>query len=250
MKRSTGLVGLLLAGACATSGVSSKPPTQQDTADVPEAMRPGYGNAELHTWWPLTPPETEALRGWNRRGRATRTPCSRWRSPRRAISATPPATRRTSSASTSSSPTVKPTIDGAADEWHRGYELHRAMHRAFFPGEKAELGGYDFYQSRITGIFTGGHYNCLSSARAVHRAGARLRHAGARRRRPDPRVRRDGRAGRQDHRGRDDLGDGLRLDSRRALLQGAGGDVVGPAAGCVRRRWRSTSTARSSSPTG
>ena len=38
------------------------------------------------------------------------------------------------------------------------------MHRTFFPGEKAELGGYDFYQSRITGIFTGGHYNCLSSA--------------------------------------------------------------------------------------
>src|SRR5205809_8015952 len=62
MKRSTALVGLLLAGACATSG-SWKPPSQQDTADVPEVLRPGYGNAELHTWWPLTPPEAAAPRG-------------------------------------------------------------------------------------------------------------------------------------------------------------------------------------------
>ena len=34
----------------------------------------------------------------------------------------------------------------AADEWHRGYELHRAMQRTFFQGGNAELGGYDFYQ--------------------------------------------------------------------------------------------------------
>ena len=59
---------------------------------------------------------------------------------------------------------IKPTIDGAADEWHRGYELHRAMHRAFFAGERTELGGYDVDQARVTGIFAGGHYNCLSSA--------------------------------------------------------------------------------------
>src|SRR3954447_7936301 len=163
MKRSTALVGLLLAGACATSG-SWKPPTQQDTADVPEVLRPGYGNAELHTWWPLTPPEAAALRGLEqaRQGDAhallalaiaasgdQRDPASYAMSQQRVDQFVA---------------TVKPAVDAAADEWHRGYELHRAMHRTFFPGENAELGGYDFYQSRITGIFTGGHYNCLSSA--------------------------------------------------------------------------------------
>ena len=52
----------------------------------------------------------------------------------------------------------------AGDDWHRGYELNRAMHRQFFGGERTELGSYDFNQARVTGIFTTGHYNCLSSA--------------------------------------------------------------------------------------
>jgi hypothetical protein len=26
---------------------------------------------------------------------------------------------------------VRPTIAAAADDWHRGYELHRAMHKRF-----------------------------------------------------------------------------------------------------------------------
>jgi hypothetical protein len=163
MKRSTGLVGLLLAGACATSS-SWKPPTQQDTADVPEVLRPGYGNAELHTWWPLTPPEAAALRGLEqaRQGDAHAL---------LALAIAASGDQRDAATYAGAQQrvdqfvaAVKPTVDGAADEWHRGYELHRAMHRTFFPGEKAELGGYDFYQSRITGIFTGGHYNCLSSA--------------------------------------------------------------------------------------
>jgi hypothetical protein len=52
----------------------------------------------------------------------------------------------------------------AADDWHRGYELNRAMHRDFFNGESTELGGYQFEQARLTGVFTTGRYNCLSSA--------------------------------------------------------------------------------------
>ena len=57
-----------------------------------------------------------------------------------------------------------PTMAAAADDWHRGYELNRAMHRQFFGGERTELGSYDFNQARLTGVFTSGHYNCLSSA--------------------------------------------------------------------------------------
>ncbi len=155
MKRSTGLVGLLLVGACAT-GSTWKPPTQQDSGDVPEVLRPGYGNAELHTWWPLTPPEAAALRGLAeaRQGDAHALLAL-------AIAASGDQREAAGYAGYQQRvdqflASVKPTIDGAADDWHRGYELHRAMHRAFFPGEKAELGGYDFYQSRITGVFTGG----------------------------------------------------------------------------------------------
>jgi hypothetical protein len=163
MKRSTGLVGLLLVGACAT-GSTWKPPTQQDSGDVPEVLRPGYGNAELHTWWPLTPPEAAALRGLAE---------ARQGDPHALLALAIAASGDQRDAASYAGhqqrvdqflASVKPTIDGAADDWHRGYELHRAMHRTFFPGENAELGGYDFYQSRITGIFTGGHYNCLSSA--------------------------------------------------------------------------------------
>ena len=58
---------------------------------------------------------------------------------------------------------VKPTID-AADEWHKGYELHRAMHRVFFNGEKTDLGSYSLDAALLTDIFTTGHYNCISSA--------------------------------------------------------------------------------------
>src|SRR5262249_18008104 len=43
------------------------------------------------------------------------------------------------------------------------YELHRAMHRVFF-NSHGELEGYDFNQARLSGIFGGGRYNCLSSA--------------------------------------------------------------------------------------
>lgn len=58
---------------------------------------------------------------------------------------------------------IRPTIVAAPDQWHRGYELHRAMHRTFFSSGTNELGGYVVDQARVTGIFTGGHYNCLSS---------------------------------------------------------------------------------------
>ena len=154
---------VLLVGACAT-GEAWKPPTQRDSGDVPAVLRAGYGNAELHTWWPLTAPEAAALRGLEqaRQGDAhallalaivasgdQRDPASHAAYQQRVDQFLA---------------TVKPTIDAAADEWHRGYELHRAMHRTFFAGERTELGGYDFYQARLTGIFASGHYNCLSSA--------------------------------------------------------------------------------------
>src|ERR1035437_8464448 len=57
------LTGLALRlAACGPAGVHPwTPPTDHDTKDDPGAVRPGYGNAELHTWYPLTAPEVAAL---------------------------------------------------------------------------------------------------------------------------------------------------------------------------------------------
>ena len=129
-------MGLLLVGACAT-GSDWKPPTQQDSGDVPEVLRPGYGNAELHTWWPLTPPEAAALRGLAeaRQGDAHAL---------LALAIVASGDQRDAASHAGYQQrvdqflaSVKPTIDAAADDWHRGYELHRAMHRTFFAGRDA-----------------------------------------------------------------------------------------------------------------
>jgi len=162
MKRLAGMaVGLF--AACATTE-AWKPPTTRDAGDVPAAVRPGSGNAELHVWSPLTEPEIAALRGLEaaRQGDVHALLAL-------AILASgdhrdPASAERYRQRVDKFLADVKPTIAAAADDWHRGYELHRAMHRLFFSGQGSELGGYDFYQARITGIFEGGHYNCLSSA--------------------------------------------------------------------------------------
>src|SRR5262245_29280265 len=163
MKRSGAWLGLLvlLFGACAT-GDAAKLPSQRDTGDVPAVLRPGYGNTELHTWWPLTMPEAAALRGLEpaRQGdaRALLALAIVASGDRREPADHAAYQQRVDQFLAS----VKPTVEAAADDWHRGYELHRAMHRAFFAGQGAELGGYEFHQARVTGIFTSGHYNCLS----------------------------------------------------------------------------------------
>ncbi|MDB4979904.1 MAG: tetratricopeptide repeat domain protein [Myxococcales bacterium] len=135
-----------------------------DTRDDPAAQRPGYGNAELHTWWPLTPPEVAAIRGVDaaKAGDAHAL---------LALALVSSGDRRDADSHAEFTARVdhfladiKPTIAAAADDWHRGYELNRAMHRVFFAGKRADLGGYELDQGRLTGIFTTSHYNCLSSA--------------------------------------------------------------------------------------
>lgn len=158
------LPGLFLASACATSnGGDFRLPAQERTGDVPSDVRPGFGNPQWHVWWPLTPPEEAALRGLEaaRHGDAHALLAL-------AIAASGDHRDAASYAAFQQRvdqfvAEVRPAIAAARDQWHRGYELHRAMHRAFFKGGTAELGGYAVDQARVTGIFTGGRYNCLSS---------------------------------------------------------------------------------------
>jgi hypothetical protein len=156
-------LGLVPLFACATTS-SWTPPTTLDTRDDPGALRAGYGNEQLHTWWPLTAPEIDAL------GRA---PAARGGDARALLALGLVSSGDHRDASTQAEfaarverflTDVKPTMDAAAADYQRGYELNRAMHRQFFGGERTDLGSYDFNQARLTGIFTSGHYNCLSSA--------------------------------------------------------------------------------------
>jgi len=161
------LLAALALAACSGAGGRGQlgVPSQQRgaSADVPSDVRPGFGNPAFHVWWPMTPPEEAALRGLEaaRRGDARAL---------LALALTASGDRRDAASYAAFQRRVdqfvaelRPTMAAARDEWHRGYELHRAMHRAFFAGGSTELGGYSVDQARVTGIFTGGHYNCLSS---------------------------------------------------------------------------------------
>jgi len=164
LRTSWALLGLLITSACAsTRGGDFRLPSQQRTGDIPGDVRPGFGNAAFHTWWPLTPSEEAALRGLDdaRRGDARAL---------LALAVTASGDRRDAASYAAFQrridqfvAQVRPAMLAARDEWHRGYELHRAMHRLFFAGGAAELGGYAVDQARVTGIFGSGRYNCLSS---------------------------------------------------------------------------------------
>jgi Transglutaminase-like superfamily len=161
--RLVALVAPLLFAACATSSAWT-PPATRDTRDDPASTRPGYGNADLHTWWPLTAPEVAALQGLDRAKQGDAHALLR-------LGLLSSGDHRDAASYAAFEhrvdqfvADVRPTIEGAGDDWHRGYELHRAMHRVFFDGERTELGRYDFNQARLTGVFTKGRYNCLSSA--------------------------------------------------------------------------------------
>jgi hypothetical protein len=156
------LVGSMGGLGCASTIAQS--PAARDRGDVPEQLRPGFGDAERHTWWPLTPPELAALRDVDQ---------ARKGEMHALLSLAILAGGDTRDAASYASyfqrvdrfvAEVKPMMDAAPDDWHRGYELNRAMHRLFFTGPRTELGSYDFYQSRVAGIFKTGRYNCLSSA--------------------------------------------------------------------------------------
>jgi hypothetical protein len=153
----------LLLASCATTSAWT-PPTAHDTRDDPAVVRPGYGNPAIHTWWPLTAPEVAAIEG---------VPAAKAGDPHALFALALAASGDHRDAASQADYTARfdravaeigPTIAAAPDDWHKGYELNRAMHRIFFGGERTELGSYDFNQARVTGIFETGHYNCLSSA--------------------------------------------------------------------------------------
>ena len=64
---------------------------------------------------------------------------------------------------------MRPKLAAEKNPRKRGAKLHSAMHAAFFPDRRGREdgtfgSGYDWGQSRLTGIFAEGRYNCVSSA--------------------------------------------------------------------------------------
>lgn len=154
--------GMSLTMACGTPPVWT-PPTAADTKDDPAKLRPGYGT-ELHTWYPLTAPELAAMKNIDaaKNGDAHALLAL-------AIAASGNKRDATSYAAyqqrvDAAVAELRPTIE-KADDYHKGYELNRALHRIFFNGKKnGKLGSYDLNQNRVTGILDTGTYNCISSA--------------------------------------------------------------------------------------
>jgi hypothetical protein len=156
------LTTVALSLACGGPGAWT-PPTAADTKDDPAKLRPGYGT-ELHTWFPLTPPELDAMKNVDaaKAGDAHAL---------LALAIAASGNKRDAASYAAYQKRIddvvaelRPTID-KADDYHKGYELNRALHRIFFTGAKrGKLGSYELNQNRLTGILDTGTYNCISSA--------------------------------------------------------------------------------------
>lgn len=60
---------------------------------------------------------------------------------------------------------IQSEIERENDFWQKGFKLYQAMRAEFFLSDSAgDLKGYDWWQSRFSGVFETGTYNCISSA--------------------------------------------------------------------------------------
>jgi tetratricopeptide (TPR) repeat protein len=151
------------------------PYTPRLAEDDPQVLRPNYGSADLmtpseadlprlHAWWPLADTEVSALKEIDKAkagdAHALFVLALVASGDHRDSASFEEYQRRFDQFIAG----LKPTI-AAADAWHKGNELNRAMHRVFFKTDKdkADLGGYQLDQSHLTNVFTTGKFNCLSS---------------------------------------------------------------------------------------
>ncbi len=145
-----------------------RPPSELDTHDDPNKLRPGYGNDALHMWWPLTSAEMAAVQGIEkaRQGDANAL---------LALALLGSGDKRDAESYTRYAQRVsrfvddaRPMMVSAQDDWHRGDTLNRTMHHMLLTGSRnpkdPEIGAYELDQARLTGVFDSGHYNCISSA--------------------------------------------------------------------------------------
>lgn len=158
----------MLAMACGGAMHEWTPPAQQDSHEDPQKVRPGYGNAELHTWWPLTDIEVTVLQNASRAQQGD---------PHALLAFAIMGSGDTRDAESYARYTrrfdqfvedERVNIANAQGDEKRGDALNRAMHRVFLTGSvnksDPKIGAYELDQARLSQVFEQGHYNCISSA--------------------------------------------------------------------------------------
>jgi tetratricopeptide (TPR) repeat protein len=154
---------LLLLTCCHGDTIPWTPANQRDTKDDPAVVRPGYGDAQRHLWWPVSETERIALGGVQQARQGDMNALLALGLIASGDHKPPAALLEFEQRVERFAAEIKPAVD-AADEWHKGYEINRAMHRVFFHEDKADLQNYSLDVARLTDVFTTGHYNCISSA--------------------------------------------------------------------------------------
>ncbi len=145
-----------------------RPPQEADSHEDPAKLRPGYGNDQLHVWWPLTAAEADVIAGAEKARQGDAHALLAF-----AIFASGDKRDEGSYARyvqrfDAFVSAERDAVAGAADDQKRGDLLNRAMHATFLTGtpNKADpkIGAYELDQARVSQIFEQGHYNCISSA--------------------------------------------------------------------------------------
>jgi hypothetical protein len=157
----------LFFSAC-TSGLKSGAAFHFSDADLsgPGIDHAAYGSNAIPLWSPLTAPELRALQDRDKAAAGDADALLAL-----AILASGDRRRPEDYAAIRASiaafaARLRPELDAEKSPWQKGFKLHRAMHAAFFPAAQGADNpvGYDWAQSRLTGIFTEKKYNCISSA--------------------------------------------------------------------------------------
>jgi tetratricopeptide (TPR) repeat protein len=164
--RAAATLALLLLSGCAGLGGGPGRYDYTDRAPDSDFDRSGFGEAPLPFWCAVTPPEIKALRDKDKAAAGDARALLAL-----AIFASGDKRRQAQYDSIAARleafvAKVRPEVDAEGKVYQKGFVLHRAMHREYFPPYKSEgdLGGYDFDQSTLTGIFADGRFNCVSSA--------------------------------------------------------------------------------------
>lgn len=162
------------AAATATpTGAASGTPPGSD-AVLAESSGPGADRADFGRiadppfWSPLTAPETQALRGRNRAAEGDARALLDLAILASGDVREPGGYAAIRARMAEFALLLRPEMTAEKNTRMRGAKLYRAMHASFFPDRRGpEQGGfgagYDWGQSRLTGIFADGKYNCVSS---------------------------------------------------------------------------------------
>lgn len=161
------LLATLTLCTLACSGASTQAWNAADrgaSADQPSALRPGYGNRDLHLWWPASGAEVGALQGLGAAQAGDPQALLALAIVTSGQGRDAAAYRAYASKIAAFVAANRAAVLGAADPWHQGYELLRTMHRDLLGGIRSDLGDYVLTQNSLPALLDSGRYNCVSSA--------------------------------------------------------------------------------------